>query len=294
MTRFEAWKTASRPHTLPAAVVPVLVGGGLASGEGVFRWDALAWALLGALAIQVAANFANDASDAYRGADTDDRLGPPRMVALGVISSRHMWLATWLSIGVAAAAGVALTLIAGPWILIIGVASIIAMLGYVGGPAPYGYRGLGEVFVFIFFGLVATVGSRYVHDMSAPLPAWLLAIPIGMLVTAILVANNYRDIETDRATRKRTLAVILGRERTRILFMVLVYGPYPLVAIFALLGWTPLPTAFAALLAPFAGAPSRIIQVKTTGSALIRALKLTARLHLVTGLVLAAGAALPV
>lgn len=292
MTSFQAWKTAARPHTLPAAVVPVLVGGGLASGDGVFRWDAFAWALLGALAIQVAANFANDASDAQRGVDTEDRLGPPRMVASGVISSRQMWVATWLSVAVAVAAGVALTVIAGPWILIIGVASVIAMLGYVGGPFPYGYRGLGEVFVFVFFGLVATVGSRYVHDMSAPLPAWLLAIPVGMLVTAILVANNYRDIDTDRATGKRTLAVVMGRERTRTLFMLLVYAPFLLIALFALVGWTPLATAFAALLAPFASAPSRIITAKTSGAALIRALKLTARLHLVTGLVLASGAAL--
>ena len=292
MQRFQAWKTAARPHTLPAAVVPVLVGSGLAVGDGVFRGDAFAWALVGALAIQVAANFANDASDARRGADTADRLGPPRMVATGVITSQRMWLATWLSIAVAGAAGLALTVIAGPWIIVIGLASVLAMLGYVGGPAPYGYRGLGEVFVFVYFGLVATVGSRYVHDMSAPLDAWLLAIPIGLLVTAILVANNYRDIDTDRNAGKRTLAVMFGRDRTRALFMTLVYAPYPLIAVFALIGWTPSATAFAALLAPFATAPSRILNARSGGPALVRALKLTARLHLVTGLVLAAGAAL--
>lgn len=292
MTRLEAWKIAARPHTLPAAVVPVLVGGGLAGGQDAFRLDAFLWALLGALAIQVAANFANDASDARRGADAEDRIGPPRMVALGVISSRDMWIATWSAIGVAAVAGAALTLIAGLWILIIGVASVIAMLGYVGGPAPYGYKGLGEVFVFVFFGLVATVGSRYVHDMTTPLASWLLAVPIGMLVTAILVANNYRDIETDSNTGKRTLAVALGRERTRRLFIVLVYGAFPLIVGFAVVGWTPLPTAFAGFLIPFASVPVRIVNRKTTGPALIRALKLTARLHLVTGLVLAAGSAI--
>lgn len=269
----------------------MLVGGGLASGEGVFRLDAFAWALVGALAIQIAANFANDASDARRGADTENRLGPPRMVSLGVISSTRMWIATWLSLAVAGVSGVALTLIAGPWILIIGIASVIAMLGYVGGPAPYGYRGLGEVFVFVFFGLVATVASRYVHDMTAPLASWLLAVPIGMLVTSILVANNYRDIDTDAATGKRTLAVSLGRDRTRRLFMILTFGAYPLIVVFAAAGWTPLATAFAGLLAPLAGGPVRIIGTKTGGNALIRALKLTARLYLVTGLVLAAGAA---
>jgi 1,4-dihydroxy-2-naphthoate octaprenyltransferase len=292
MNRLEAWKIAARPHTLPAALVPVLVGSGLAAGEDVFRLDAFLWALLGALAIQVAANFANDASDARRGVDTHDRLGPPRMVSLGVISPRRMWMATWLAIGVAAVAGVALTIIAGPWILIIGVASIIAMLGYVGGPLPYGYRGLGEIFVFVFFGLVATVGSRYVHDMRTPLASWLLAVPIGMLVTAILVANNYRDIKTDARTGKRTLAVVLGRDSTRRLFMTLVYGAFVLIVGFAAIGWTPLLTAFAGFLVPFASGPVRIVNRRTGGPALVRALKLTARLHLVTGLVLAAGAAL--
>jgi 1,4-dihydroxy-2-naphthoate octaprenyltransferase len=294
MNHLEAWKIAARPHTLPAAVVPVLVGSGLAAGEDAFRLDAFLWALLGSLAIQVAANFANDASDARRGVDTEDRLGPPRMVALGVISPRRMWIATWLTIGVAAVAGVALTMIAGPWILIIGVASVIAMLGYVGGPAPYGYRGLGEIFVFVFFGLVATVGSRYVHDMTTPVASWLLAVPVGMLVTAILVANNYRDIETDARTGKRTLAVVLGRDRSRRLFMTLIYGAFLLIVGFAFVGWTPLPTALAGFLIPFASAPVRIVNRETSGPDLVRALKLTGRLHLVTGLVLAAGATLGV
>lgn len=292
MTTFQAWRTAARTHTLPAALVPVLVGSGLAYGDDVFRLDAFVWALIGALSIQIAANFANDASDAKRGADTENRLGPPRMVALGVITPTQMWAATWIAVGVASVAGVALTLIAGPLILVIGVASLVAMLGYVGGPIPYGYRGYGEVFVFVFFGLVATVGSRYVHDMAAPLSVWLLAVPIGMLVTAILVVNNYRDIETDEAAGKRTLAVILGRDRTQTLLAVLMYGSYPLIVLFAVVGWTPQATMFAALLAPFAVGPVRIINAKTDGMALIRALKLTATLHLWTGVVLAAGAAM--
>ena len=218
LTRFQAWRIAARVHTLPAAVVPVLVGGGLAMGSDVFRWDAFALTLVAALAIQVAANFANDASDAKKGVDTEARLGPPRMVALGVLTPRQMWTGVVIAILIAAVAGVGLAVIAGPLILVIGVVSIIAMLGYVGGPAPYGYHGFGELFVFVFFGLVATVGSRYVHDMTAPLAAWLLAIPVGMLVTALLVANNYRDLDTDRETGKRTLAVILGREKTKWLY----------------------------------------------------------------------------
>lgn len=288
MSRFRAWKTAARIHTLPAAIVPVLVGAGLASGEGVFRMDAFVWALIGALAIQVAANFANDASDASKGADTEDRLGPPRMVALGVISSKQMWMATGMAIAVAVVAGVFLTLIAGWIVLVIGIPSVIAMLGYVGGPAPYGYRGFGEVFVFVFFGLVATVGSRYVHNETAPLSAWMLAIPVGMLVTAILVANNYRDIDTDRAAGKRTLAVIMGRDRTRPLFAILVYGAFVAIAVFAVVGWTPTSTLFAGFLAPFAAVPVRIVYAKTDGPALIRALKATARLHLWVGVSLAA------
>lgn len=292
MSRIQAWKTAARPHTLPAAVVPVLVGSGLAAGEGVFRWDAFLWALVGALAIQVAANFANDASDAHRGADPADRAGPPRMVALGVISARNMWVATWIAVGVAAVAGVFLAIIAGWVILLIGVSSVVAMLGYVGGPAPYGYRGLGELFVFVFFGLVATVGSRYVHDMTAPLEAWLLAVPIGMLVTAILVANNYRDIATDARVGKRTLAVMMGADRTRRLFGVLVFGAFLAIAVFATVGWTPVSTLFSCFLVPFAGVPLRILSVRSDGPSLVRALKATARLHLAVGASLAASVAL--
>lgn len=291
MSGYRAWKAAARLRTLPAAIVPVLVGGGLAYGEGVFRGDAFIWAMVGALAIQVAANFANDASDARRGADSPDRVGPPRMVATGVISARRMWLATWLSIGVAAVAGIALTMIAGWVIVLIGASSVLAMLGYVGGPAPYGYHGLGELFVFVFFGMVATVGSRYVHNMTTPLTAWLLAVPVGMLVTAILVANNYRDLQTDERAGKRTLAVHMGPARTRGLFAGLVYGAFVAIVVFAVAGWTPRATLFSAFLVPYASVPVRIVNAKT-GPALIRALEATARLHLWVGVSLAAAVAL--
>lgn len=286
------WRTAARLHTLPAAAAPVLVGGGLAAHDRVFRWDAFLLAFAGAVAIQIAANFANDASDAKRGADTEERTGPARMVASGAATPRQMWTATAIAVGVAAAAGVALTFIAGPWILLIGVVSIIAMMGYVGGPIPYGYFGFGEIFVFIFFGLVATVGSRFVHDGTAPLSAWLLAIPIGLLASAILVANNYRDLETDRKVGKRTLAVLLGPRFTRFLFTTLVLAPYPLIALFALADWTPELTLVAALLAPYATGPVQIVNRKPDGPNLIRALKLTAKLQLLTAVSLAAGAAI--
>lgn len=289
VTTLQDWRTAARVHTLPAAVVPVVVGSALAAHDAVFRWDAFLLALVAALTIQVAANFANDVSDARRGADPADRIGPPRMVSTGRINPRQMWAGVVVALIVAGAAGVALTAIAGPAVLIIGVVSIVAMLGYVGGPFPYGYHGLGEVFVFLFFGVVATVGSRYVHDMTAPMAAWLLSIPIGLLVTAILVVNNYRDLATDRAAGKRTLAVIMGPDRTRTLFVALTFGAMVLIAVFAAIGLTPLPTIFAAILAPYAMGPTRIMYRPSDGPALVRALKMTARLHLWTGLVLAAG-----
>ena len=287
-----SWKLAARPHTLWAAVAPVLVGTGLAQGDGVLRVDAFVAALVGALAIQVAANFANDASDAKRGVDTEARIGPTRAVATGLLTSRQMWTGTWVALGVAALAGIYLTLIAGWVILVIGAASIVATLTYVGGPRPYGYRGLGEAFVFVFFGIVATVASRYVHDGSAPLDAWLLAIPVGFMVTAILVANNVRDIETDAATGKRTLAVMVGRTAARRLFTTLLYGTFALTAVFAATGLTPRWTIAAILVAPLARPLVRTLAVSTDGPSLIGVLQGTARLHLLVALGLAVGAAI--
>ena len=307
MTSAGSWLLASRPATLWAAVVPVLVGGGLAWGAGseeifcvttpcpggdrFFRWDAFVVTLMAALAIQIAANFANDASDAKKGADDESRIGPTRAVASGLISARRMWVGVWTMFAVAAAGGIYLAIIAGPIIIVIGIASVLATLGYVGGPSPYGYMGLGEVFVFLFFGVVATVGSRYVHDSSAPAEAWLLSVPIGFLVTAILVVNNIRDIDTDAATGKRTLAVILGRTGTTRLFDGLVYGAFALIAILAAGGWTPRPTAIAVVAMVAAPSISHTIKTRVDGPALIRALKGTARLHLVVGVLLALGAA---
>lgn len=307
MSAVHAWVLAARLTTLWAAVVPVLVGGGLAWGDGrreiscittpcpdgarYFRWDAFAVTLIAALAIQVAANFANDASDARRGADDERRIGPTRAVSSGLLSATQMWTGVWVMFTIAAAGGVYLAVISGPVIIVIGVVSVIAALGYVGGPRPYGYRGLGELFVFVFFGVIATVGSRYVHDSTAPLDAWLLSVPVGMLVTAILVANNIRDIETDAATGKRTLAVMLGRAATARLFSGLVYGAFAVIAIFAAAGGTPRWTALAVAAAPLAVPVTRIIGTATDGPRLIRALKGTARLHLVVGSLLAVGAA---
>ncbi|HLV90680.1 MAG TPA: 1,4-dihydroxy-2-naphthoate polyprenyltransferase [Acidimicrobiia bacterium] len=292
MNRFQAWKTAARPHTLPAAIAPVVAAAGLARADGVFRWDAFVWALVAALAIQVAANFANDVSDAARGADTPDRLGPPRMVAEGVIPARQMWVATWAAVAVGALAAVQLLLIAGPVVIVIGVASVVAMLGYVGGPLPYGYRGLGEIFVFLFFGLVATVGARYVHDGNAPLSAWLAAIPIGFVASAILVANNLRDIDTDAAAGKKTLAVILGSDWTRVLYGILMVSAFALVAVFAIADRMPRGAIVAVPFGLMAVRPIRRVLEGVEGRSLVAVLRSTARVHLALGLAIGVGAAI--
>ena len=286
------WLEAARPRTLPAAIAPVLVGSGLAAYDGVYRNDAFFLALLGALAIQVAANFANDVSDAGRGADSTDRVGPVRMVASGRIGSRSMWAGTGIAVLVAALAGVGLTLIAGWPIVVIGVVSIMAMLTYVGGPIPYGYRALGEVFVFVFFGLVATVGTRFAHGGSTPgIDAWILGAVMGALAAAILVANNLRDIDTDTRTGKRTLAVVIGREGTRKLYAWLMYGSFVVIGGAALVRATPLLTGLAAMWAPFAVRPVSVVSTTEDPVRLIRVLGSTARLQLIVGATLGMAAA---
>lgn len=272
-------------------MAPVTVGTGLAIGDRMFRWDAFWMTMIVGVSIQVAANFANDVSDAARAADTPERIGPPRMVAEGVISPRSMWVGAWLAVALALAAGLYLISIAG-WVLVwVGLGSVLAMLTYVGGPWPYGYRGLGEVFVFVFFGLVATVGTRFVHDMTAPPSAWALAVPMGTLASAILVANNLRDIETDGMAGKRTLAVIMGADRSRLFYALLLGMSFVAVGLAAALGWTPLVTLAAVGLAPFAGGSIRAVMKGATGASLITVLKATSRLQMGVALVLAVTAA---
>lgn len=286
------WVQAARPRTLPAAVAPVLVGSGMAAYDGVYRNDAFLLALVGALAIQIAANFANDVSDARRGADGADRVGPTRMVATGRVTARAMWVATTAAVGVAALAGVGLIAIAGWPIVVIGVASIAAMLTYVGGPVPYGYRALGEVFVFVFFGLVATVGTRFAHGGSTPgFDTWILAAGMGALAAAILVANNLRDIDTDARAGKRTLAVVLGRAATRRLYAWLVYGSFGVVGIAALLQWTPPLTGLAIVWLPFAVRPAAVVATAIEPARLIAVLGATARIQLLVGATLGMAAA---
>ncbi len=283
------WVLASRPATLPAAAAPVIVGSALAGAAGVFRWDALVVILFSALAIQVGVNFANDLADAQKGADTETRIGPPRAVATGLLSAEHMKRGIVIAFGLAAIAGVYLIWLAGWVILAIGVISIIAALGYTNGPIPYGYHGLGELFVFIFFGLVATVGTRYVYDRTAPADAWVSGISMGLLAAAILVANNLRDSDTDRVAGKRTLAVVLGRNPTRVVYAAMVLGSFAVVAAAVPAGTLPTWSLLTLLALPLTVPPIRTIFTETAGPPLIGVLKDTARLQLVFAALLAVG-----
>jgi 1,4-dihydroxy-2-naphthoate octaprenyltransferase len=215
------WIQGARPRTLPAAVVPVVVGLAVAIGVEGAQWPRAGFALVVSLLLQVGVNYANDYSDGVRGTD-EVRVGPQRLVGSGLATPRSVKLAAFLCFGSAAVVGLALALMTSVWVIPVGLAAVLAGWFYTGGKNPYGYIGLGEVFVFVFFGLVATVGTTYVILEKIPPMAWLQGIATGCLSCALLVINNLRDIPTDRLVGKRTLAVRLGDERTRILFISLI------------------------------------------------------------------------
>ena len=278
------WVEAARPRTLVAGAVPVVVG--TAAAGRFIAWRFVA-ALVVAVALQVAVNYANDLFDALRGVDTRDRIGPRRAVASGLISPSRMKLGVGIALGVAALAGTALALAAGPWLLIVGAACAGAALAYSGGPRPYASAGLGEVFVFVFFGLVATVGSAYVQTETISSVGVAAAVPVGLLAVAILVVNNLRDVRTDARTGKRTLAVRWGAARTRTFLALLVAGAFIGVLFVALVVRSPGPL-IALFAAPGARAPLSLAR-SNKESDMLRALGATARLELVTGVLLAGG-----
>lgn len=283
------WAMAARPRTLPAAVAPVLVGTALAGSEDVFRPLAFAAALVGSIFIQIGTNLSNDYSDARRGADTEDRLGPVRVTAGGLMPPRTVLVGTYVAFGVAVAAGAYLVAVAGWELLLVGAASILAGVLYTGGPRPYGYEGLGEVFVFLFFGVVAVTGSYFVQTERLTWEAFALSVPVGLLAAAILVANNVRDADTDRRAGKRTLAVRLGRERARRLYATCVYlsfvVPPAVWAAGGLSAWVLL----ALMALPLAPPVVRTVASRTDGPSLNRALAHTGRLLAVFSLLLSAG-----
>jgi 1,4-dihydroxy-2-naphthoate octaprenyltransferase len=283
------WVEAARPRTLPASLAPVLVGTAAGARSHGIVWDRLALVVVVALAVQVAVNFANDYFDGVRGVDTVQRAGPRRAVASELVTPRAMVVAIGLAMAVAGAAGLALAALVSWWLLLIGVGAFIALLGYSGGPRPYASEGLGEVFVFIFFGLIATLGSSYVQHRKLPATAWVAAVATGVLAVAILVVNNLRDVPTDAIAGKRTLAVRLGEARTRRLFV----GAVALGVLLAVVG-EPLAARSAwpllALLAvPLAREPVNAVRGGGVGRALIPALGGTGKLELAVAVLLAAG-----
>ena len=282
------WLAGARPRTLPAALAPVLVGTGAAAALDGFRPLTALLALLVALALQVAVNYANDYSDGTRGTDAV-RVGPMRLVGSGAATPRQVLGAALASFAVAGIAGLALAALSSWWLVAVGAACIAAAWTYTGGPLPYGYRALGEVFVFVFFGLVAVVGTTFVQTGSVDGLAVAAAVPIGLLSVALLVVNNLRDIEGDAAVGKRTLAVLLGDRGTRVAFALL---PAVAFAVVVAIGGTR-PWALLALLAvPLAVPPVRTVLSGGRGPVLIAALQGTGLLTLATCVLLGAGLAL--
>ncbi len=310
------WWEAARPRTLPASVVPVLVGTAASeaatltfgrdrlvdalgdTGDVAFAfpdlpgidWLAFALALVVALALQVAVNFANDYFDGVRGVDTEARVGPRRVTAEGLVTHGAMKRAIAAALAVAGVAGLALSLLVDPRLLLVGVAAGLAALGYSGGPRPYASAGLGEVFVFVFFGLVATLGSQYVQDTEVTPVGWLCAIAVGLWSVALLLVNNLRDIPTDREAGKRTLAVRIGEEWTRALYVACLMIAYAVVLALVPVtgeGWLGLPLLSLLVVGPAIG----LVAKAPIGPQLVEALGTTARGQLVFGVLLAVGLA---
>jgi len=289
ITRRQAWLLAARPKTLPAALSPVIVGTALAYADGGLAWLPALAASLGALLLQILSNFANDYSDFFRGADTPDRLGPLRVTSAGLITPAQMRNGIIAVIAASALVGLYLIWVGGWPILLIGVAGIVAALAYTGGPFPFGYYGLGELFVFLFFGVAAVCGSYYVQTLTLTPAVVTASFAVGALVTAILVVNNYRDIDTDRRAGKRTMAVRLGRRGAQIEYAALLALAFllPVVmwlmenaSVWVMLSWLTLPLAMQLI---------QTLRSATDGPTLNKTLAGTARLGLLFSLLLAAG-----
>jgi len=283
------WLLAIRPATLPAAISGVVVGLGAALAiDAPFRPDTALGCLGVALLLQVSANLANDLSDYRKGADTPMRTGPIRVVAAGLATERQLEVAIALTVGLACLVGIGLAIVGGPILLGIGLLAIVAALAYTGGPWPYGYRGLGELFVFVFFGLIAVVGTAYLQIGRIDPLFVAAAVPVGALTSAILVVNNLRDIPTDAAAGKRTLAVMLGARATTVEYAALLAVSFgiPVGLAAAGLGWS---LILPILAAPLALSPWRTVRTFTEPRQLNPALKATARLTLVHAVLFAAG-----
>ena len=289
-SKFQTWLLAARPKTLPAAAAPVIVGWGLAFADHAFRLGPALAALAIGLLLQIGANLANDVADFHHGADTAERLGPTRVTSAGLLTPGQVSAGMWSVFALAGLLGLYLFLVAGWPVIVIGVTAVLAALSYTGGPFPYGYYGLGEFFVFIYFGLAATAGTYFVQALSVSLTVWWAAVPMGLLTVAILVVNNLRDIATDASAGKRTVAVRLGPAGTRVEYFICVLAAYLTVTLGVVLGIFPL-TALLVWASIFvAGRVWRVIQMNE-GRPLNAALAGTGRVELLFGILLAVGLA---
>jgi len=288
MADLRKWLAGTRPRTLPAAVVPVLIGSGVAFGYARFSWWRAGLALVVALALQVGVNFANDYSDGIRGSD-EQRVGPVRLVAAGLAPPRQVRAAAFGCFFLAGVAGLALAAVTSWWLLAVGAGCIAAAWFYTGGPKPYGYSGLGEVFVFLCFGVVAVAGTAYVQMEALSWLGLAASVPAGLLACALLMVNNLRDIGTDTLAGKRTLAVMLGDARSRVAYVLTLLVPF---GVAALLAFSRPFTLLTALALPLARLPVRSVRDGESGPALIKALGQTGRLQLAFGIAFTIGLAI--
>ncbi|MGH3272232.1 MAG: 1,4-dihydroxy-2-naphthoate polyprenyltransferase [Trebonia sp.] len=290
MASAREWLAGTRPRTLPAAVVPVLIGSGVAAGYGKFSLWRAALALVVALALQIGVNFANDYSDGVRGSDSAERrVGPMRLVGSGLASPRQVKLAAFGCFFVACCAGLALAAVTSWWLVLAGALAVLAAWFYTGGSRPYGYRGFGEVSVFVFFGVAAVAGTAYVQMGRLSWLGLAASIPAGLLSCALLMVNNLRDIRSDGESGKRTLAVRIGDTRSRSVYLLFLLVPFALAALIAFVR----PFSLLMLLAlPLALAPVRAVRGGASGPTLIATLGQTGRLQLAFGLAFTIGLAI--
>ncbi|MUN40064.1 1,4-dihydroxy-2-naphthoate polyprenyltransferase [Actinomadura litoris] len=288
MATLSQWVAGARPRTLPTSLVPVVVGTGVAVGADHAVWWRALLAAVVALVLQIGVNYSNDYCDGIRGTD-EKRVGPLRLVGSKVAPPRQVLAAALGAFTVAGVAGLVLAAVTTWWLVLIGAFAILAAWYYTGGKTPYGYRALGEISVFVFFGLVAVVGTAYVQVEGLPWEAWVAAVPIGLLACGLLVANNLRDIPTDRVSGKRTLAVVVGDRWTRIMYAVCTALPFMIVLGLA----APHPWVLIALLAaPLSVPPTQKVLNGAVGPALIPVLGETGRLQIAYGVLLAIGLAI--
>ncbi|MFZ5916387.1 MAG: 1,4-dihydroxy-2-naphthoate polyprenyltransferase [Chloroflexota bacterium] len=286
--RLQVWLWAARPRTLPAVIGPVIVGTAAAFSQDSFRPGPALAALTGGLLLQIGTNLANDVFDFKTGADATDRLGPLRVTQAGLLTPQQVLRGMWLVFGLAALLGLYLAAAGGWPVIVIGGLSVAAAIAYTGGPFPLGYHGLGDLFVFIFFGPVAVCGTYYVQARTLSATAIWASAPVGLLATAILVVNNLRDIETDRAVGKRTLAVRLGQRGARIEYLLLVGLAYAAAPILWWAGVAPWSALLCWLSLPLLRSPIQGVW-QQKGRPLNKALADTARLELVYSLLFSIG-----